>query len=72
MFTKNCETSEVKLKKMSSLSRFSATNAEEIESLKNATVDENIKKSTYNWVNFLKKWVEARELDQNLENRPYS
>ena len=72
MFTKNFETSEVKLKKMSSLSRFSATNAEEIESLKNATVDENIKKSTYNWVNFLKKWVEARELDQNLENRPYS
>ena len=72
MFTKNCETSEVKLKKMSSLSRFPATNAEEIESLKNATVDENIKKSTYNWVNIFKKWVEARELDQNLENRPYS
>ena len=53
---------------MAALSRFATTNTEEIESLKNASVNENINKSTYNWVKLFKKWAEARQLDQKLEN----
>ena len=53
---------------MSSLSRFSATNSKEIESLKKRISEWKYNQKRIQLVKSFKKWAEAQEMDQKLEN----